>query len=240
MQFVSQSIVNPASSVSPWFKSGSDNPISLGGSISSSVNRNISSHEHLYLEGEIQSHIYLVISGVIGTYKLLSDGRRQICAFSYPGDILGVECAERHLNHAEALTETVVRSIPTHAIDKLIMTEPGFGQALLHITSMELASTRELLLSLGRKTANEKLATFLLNIARRNVITGQSEVQFNLPMKRSDIADYLGLTTETVSRNFTRLKLSGIISLVSSNTVRVNNINSLNAIASGDDCSHLH
>ncbi|MFK7992498.1 MAG: helix-turn-helix domain-containing protein [Granulosicoccus sp.] len=240
MQCHSSSFVSAASSVSPWLNTGVRPPVSLGSSISTSVDRHVAAQEHLYLEGEIQSHIFLVLSGVIGSYKLLPDGRRQICAFSYPGDILGIECEQWHLNHAEALSETVVRSIPATAIDKLIMSEPGFGQALLRITAMELASTREQLLSLGRKTAKEKLATFLLNIARRHALPGMSEAQFDLPMKRYDIADYLGLTVETVSRNFTRLKTSGMIRLVSSQRVQVDDMNLLEITANGGDSIRLH
>lgn len=240
MQLVSQPFVSSASTVSPWLNTDARNPIVLGNSISTSIVRDISVNEHIYLEGEIQSHIYLVISGVIGTYKLLGDGRRQICTFAYPGDILGVDCAQRHLSNAEALSESLVRSIPVNAIDKLIVSEPGFGQALLRITAMELAGTREQLLSLGRKSATEKLATFLLNIARRNALCGQSEIQFDLPMKRSDIADYLGLTVETVSRNFTRLKVAGIIKLLSSNRIQIDDIDVLEALADGDDSRRRH
>jgi len=240
MQIVSQPRVNAATSVSPWLNTDSGNPISLGHSISCTVERHFSEHEHLYLEGEVQSHIYLVTSGVIGTYKLLADGRRQICAFAYPGDILGVECAQRHLNNAEALSDAVVRSIPSVAIDKLIMTEPGFGQALLRITAKELAGTREQLMSLGRKTAIEKLATFLLSIAQRNVPADGQGVQIDLPMKRCEIADYLGLTVETVSRNFTRLKASGVIRLLSSNRIQVQDLKLLEAMAGGEDTFRLH
>lgn len=240
MQLVSQPFVSSASTVSPWLNTDARNPIVLGNSISTCIVRDISVNEHIYLEGEIQSHIYLVISGVIGTYKLLGDGRRQICTFAYPGDILGVDCAQRHLSNAEALSESLVRSIPVNAIDKLIVSEPGFGQALLRITAMELAGTREQLLSLGRKSATEKLATFLLNIARRNALCGQSEIQFDLPMKRSDIADYLGLTVETVSRNFTRLKVAGIIKLLSSNRIQIDDIDVLEALADGDDSRRRH
>jgi len=240
MQHVSQSPISSVSSVSPWLNSDARNPIRLGNSISCSIDRKIPINAHLYLEGELQSHIFLVTSGIIGTYKLLADGRRQICRFAYPGDILGVDCAKRHLNNAEALSDSVVRSIPVSAIDKLIDSEPGFGQTLLHITAMELAGTREQLLSLGRKSASEKLATFLLSIARRSALPGNSEVLFDLPMKRCDIADYLGLTVETVSRNFTRLKVAGVIELLSSHQIKIGDIELLKALADGDDFLRLH
>ncbi len=240
MQLVSQALVEPASAVSSWFQSDTVHTSTLGKSISSSVERHIIAHEHLYFEGELHSRIYLVISGVVGTYKLLADGRRQICSFAYPGDILGVECTERHLNNAEAFSDTVVRSIASNEIDKLIMNEPGFGRALLRMTAIELANTREQLLALGRKTAAEKLITFLSDIACRNTSKGQSLVQFELPLKRCDIADYLGLTVETVSRNFTRLKASGVITLLSSNTILIKDVNLLYAMAHGGEHTGPH
>ncbi len=224
-----------ASTEPSWLHSDASHENTLDKIISHSVERSVSAHEQLYVEGEMHARLYLVMSGVIGSYKLLADGRRQICSFAYPGDILGTECTERHLNNAEALSPSVVRSIASSEIDKLIMNEPGFGQTLLRITAMELAHTREQLLALGRKTAAEKLITFLLDIARRNSVPGCSEVQFDLPLRRCDIADYLGLTVETVSRNFTRLKVSGVIRLLSRNKVLIEDVTLLYAMAHGGE-----
>ena len=237
MQSVSQLLL---STESLWVDADISDTSTLGHTIAGCIDRDVYVHEHLYLEGEMQTHIYLVTAGVIGTYKLLSDGRRQVCTFAYPGQILGIECADKHMNHAEALCHSAVRSIPSNAIDRLIMDEPGFGQTLFRITAMELASTNELLVSLGRKTAAEKLATFLLNIARRNASASQHDVQIELPMKRCDIADYLGLTVETVSRHFTKLKLSGVIRLLSSNRICIDDMHLLDALAKGDTPTKFH
>ena len=240
MQPTYHSIGNAASSVAPWLNNDAKLPISLVHTVCCSVDRRIAEHALLFLEGAVQSHIFLVTSGVICTYKLLADGRRQLCAFSYPGDVFGMECAARHFCTAEALSDSVVRSIPIGAVDKLIMSEPGFGQALLRIAAMKLASTREQMMSLGRKTATEKLATFLLHIAQRNVEPAHTVIQIDLPMKRCDIADYLGLTVETISRQFTRLKMSGVITLLTSNRIQIDDLPGLEALAEEDDTARLH
>jgi CRP/FNR family transcriptional regulator len=225
-------------SVSPWLQTNESVLTSLGQTVSSTKERMLADHEHLYLEGDSQSHVYLVLSGVIGTYKVLADGRRQISTFAYPGDILGLDCSGVHVNNSESLGVSKVRCIPIYAIDKLIMSEPGFGQTLLRITATELADTRDQMLSLGRKSAAEKLATFLVGICRRNSYAGQSEDIIHIPMKRCDIADFLGLTVETVSRNFTKLKQLGVISLLSSSSIQINNREILELMADGDESVH--
>ena len=225
-------------SVSPWLQTNKSDLISLGQTVSSTTERMLADHEHLYLEGDSQSHVYLVLSGVIGTHKVLADGRRQISTFAYPGDILGLDCSGVHVNNSESLGGSKVRCIPIYAIDKLIMSEPGFGQTLLRITATELADTRDQMLSLGRKSAAEKLATFLVGICRRNSHAGQSEDIIHIPMKRCDIADFLGLTVETVSRNFTKLKQLGVISLLSSSSIQINNREILDLMADGDESVH--
>ena len=240
MQHFATQSPSAISSVSPWLDTDASDHISLGQTVSCTAERSLDEHEHLFLEDEVQSHVYLVLSGVIGTYKVLADGRRQICAFAYPGDILGLDCAGAHVNNAESLGVSRVRSIPINAISKLIMSEPGFGQTLLRITATELADTRDQMLSLGRKSAAEKLATFLLGISRRDNFLEQVEQTINIPMKRCDIADFLGLTVETVSRNFTKLKQRGVITMLSSTVIKIENIDMLESMADGDESAQVH
>ncbi|MFT5896258.1 MAG: CRP/FNR family transcriptional regulator, partial [bacterium] len=193
-----------------------------------------------YLEKDAQSHVFLVLSGVVCTYKVLADGRRQICKFAYPGDILGLDYTGRHVNSAESLGSSRLRCIPINAIDKLVMSEPGFGRSLLRITALELANTREQLLSLGRKSAMEKLATFLLGIFFRTRDSDQQDNSMQIPMKRCEIADFLGLTVETVSRNFTKLKQRGVISMLATTTIHIDDIELLGCIAEGDESVQIH
>jgi len=207
--------------------------IKIGHSCSSTSEKTLNAHEHLYLEDNKQTHVYILLEGVVGTYKLLADGRRQIVGFVYPGDMLGLDQSGSYTNSAEALSTCRVRCVPISAIDKLILGEPGFGQTVLRATSQELAETRELLVSLGKKSAMEKLATFLLRISRRMDANGQNPDCINLPMKRAEIGDYLGLTIETVSRNFTKLKGSQIIKIVSNSEVRILDRAALEAVSEG-------
>jgi CRP/FNR family transcriptional regulator len=226
--------------VAPWLSGPSIDHVSLGHTVSCMTERTFNVHEHLFLEGEKQSHVYLVIEGVVGMYKLLVDGRRQISTFAYPGDIIGLDTTGTHVNSGESLSQSLVRCIPVHAIEKLIRTEPGFGQALLYLTASELAETREQMLSLGRKSAAEKLATFLLRISRRSMAMGQSGQIVSVPMKRSEIADFLGLTIETVSRTFTKLKVAHVIRLKANAQVEILDIDKLVLIADGQSANVFH
>ena len=239
---MSAAIIHPTlamRTVAPWLDTNAIDHVSLGHTISCLSERVLQEHEHLFLEGEKQSHIYIVLEGVVGMYKLLSDGRRQISTFAYPGDIIGLDCTGSHVNNSEALSPSVVRCIPVNAIDKLIRSEPGFGQALLQLAASELAETREQMLSLGRKSAAEKLATFLVRIARRGAAIGQASDTIQIPMKRCEIADFLGLTIETVSRNFTKLKVSRVIRLKSNSEIEILDPAMLEAIADGNELSLL-
>ncbi len=224
--------------VGAWIGGVDAGRIQIGHSYSGTSERTLDQHEHLYLESDKQTHVYMLQSGVIGTYKMLADGRRQIVGFSYAGDILGLDHPNYYANSAEALTNCTVRCIPIKAIDKLIETEPGFGQTILRMTSQELADAREQLVSLGRKSAMEKLATFLLRIARRNEQVGQRGDTVQLPMKRSDIGDYLGLTIETVSRNMTKLKRAQVIHLNSNSEVNILDRTALEGMADGSTGNH--
>lgn len=233
MSATMQSSNTAIGTVAPWISGNRIDHSSFGHTISCTTERSYSEHEHLFLEGEKQSHVYLVVEGVVGLYKLLSDGRRQICSFAYPGDIVGLDSVGIHVNSAEALSQSQIRCIPVNAIEKLMRGEPGFGQALLYLAATELAETRDQLLSLGRKSASEKLATFLLRIARRSEKTGESDRTISVPMKRCEIADFLGLTIETVSRTFTKLKTSNIIRLKSNAVVEIVDVDKLSLIAEG-------
>ncbi|MEE9334610.1 MAG: helix-turn-helix domain-containing protein [Granulosicoccaceae bacterium] len=213
--------------------SNNSGQIKIGHSYSGTGEKSLNVNEHLYIEGDKQNHVYFLLEGVVGTYKMMADGRRQIVGFVYPGDMLGFDHAETFSSSAEALSTCRVRCIPSSAIEKLMLNEPGFGQTVLRITSRELADTRDLLVSLGKKSAMEKLSTFLLRISQRTETHGQLSNTINLPMKRGEIGDYLGLTIETVSRNFTKLKRSKVIELVSNSEVRINDIDALMELAEG-------
>lgn len=224
---------NRTNGISQWLGDGHSAQISMGNSFATTSERSLDTHEHLFMIGDQQTHLYQIQEGVIGVYKMLADGRRQIVTFYYPGDIIGAADQAAWTQHAEALCQSRVRCIAITTVDKLITSEPGFGQALLSMLAIELDETRDQVLSLGRKSALEKVATFLLRISRRNRREGKDEGSLHLPMKRAEIADYLGLTIETVSRNITKLRTTGVIALESKSKVSVPDISVLEGIADG-------
>lgn len=195
------------------FDSNGDGSIKLGKSFTPVAEKKLAKHEHLYLEGEKQSHLFLVQEGVVGVYKMLPDGRRHITKFYYPGDLIGLEADGRFLTSAEAVCDARIRYIPVNTIDNLIISEPGFGRALLSLVTSDLTAAREQLLSLGRKSALEKVATFFFEIYLKNQKSeiAKNKESIHMPMTRSEIADHLGLTIETVSRCITRLKAAKAI-----------------------------
>jgi len=220
--------------MSDWLGDGKSAKIKIGHSLATTNERALDAHEHLFMANDTQTHIYQVLDGVVGVYKMLADGRRQIVTFCYPGDLIGVEDSGTWLHHGEALSETRVRCISVSTIEALVDSEPGFGQALVASLATELAETRDQLLSLGRKSALEKVATFLVRISRRNQRENKDETRLFLPMTRAEIADYLGLTIETVSRNITRLRTTGIIRLESKCQVEILDMDRLEDLAEGD------
>src|ERR1043165_8411970 len=155
----------------------------------------------IYGENEPAEYFYKVISGAVRTYKVLSDGRPQIGSFCLPGDVFGFESGPVHPFSAEAITPAKVLVIKRGAVTALAARDAGVAQQLLAMTGRELARTQDHLMLLV-KTAQERVAGFLLEMADR--IAARNEVE--LPMSRQDIADYLGLTIETVSRTLTQLE----------------------------------
>ena len=173
----------------------------------------------IYAEGEDADCFYEVVSGVVRTSKLLADGRRQIGAFLLPGDIFGFEAGAEHRFAAEAVTDCTVVMHRRRGVEALAARDAGLAQRLFAHTVRSLGRTQEHMLLLGRKNAAEKLAAFLLDMAER-VPAGDG---IDLPMTRYDIADYLGLTIETVSRTLSQLERQSAISLPSTRHIVLKN-----------------
>ena len=167
--------------------------------------------EELFAEGDDAEHFYQVVSGAIRSYKLLSDGRRQIDAFHLPGDTFGLEAGSEHRFSAEAVGDVQVIAYRRNRLSALIEDDSAFRDRIMTATLRSLQRAQDHMLLLGRKTAQEKLATFLLDMAERISLDDE---HFELPMQRSDIADHLGLTIETVSRTLTQFARSGLIRLI--------------------------
>ncbi len=168
-----------------------------------------------------------VVSGVVKLIKTLPDGRQQIVGLLFAPDFLGRAFGKQQAFYAEAATDVELCSFPHDQFERVLKTHPGLEHRLFEYTLNELDSAREWMLLLGRKTAEEKVASFLLMLAKRSALMGCNHqdpdvnLRFVLPLTRSDMADYLGLTIETVSRQITKLKARQIISLEDNRTFLV-------------------
>ena len=171
--------------------------------------RCIAKGEELFAEGDAADYFYKVISGTVRTCKLLSDGRRQIEAFHLHDDLFGLESGRTHRFTAEAVDDVEVLAFRHGHLANLVHENPAFGDQIMTATLASLDRAQDHMVLLGRKTAQEKMATFLLDIGQRLT---QAD-HFDLPMQRADIADHLGLTIETVSRILTQMARDGLIKL---------------------------
>jgi CRP/FNR family nitrogen fixation transcriptional regulator len=176
----------------------------------------------IYGENEPAEYIYKVVGGAVRTYRVLNDGRRQIGAFLLPGDMFGLEAGASHGTSAEAIADSVVLVIKRSAVVALAERDPEVARQMWTLTAQELGRAQNHMLLLIRN-AQERIAAFLLEMAAR--APGADSVE--LPMSRQDIADYLGLTIETVSRTLTQLEAEAAIALPTSRRVVLRNRSAL-------------
>jgi CRP/FNR family transcriptional regulator, nitrogen fixation regulation protein len=179
----------------------------------------------IYGEGEPADYLYKVVSGTVRTYRVLADGRRQIGAFYLPGDMFGLETGDEHTFSAEAITQSRVLVIKRSALIALAARDNDVARELWTLTGRELHRVQDHILLLI-KTAQERVVGFLLEMSDR--VSGGDAVE--LPMSRQDIADYLGLTIETVSRTLTHLENAAAIELPTSRRVVLRNRTALNRL----------
>jgi CRP/FNR family transcriptional regulator len=170
--------------------------------------------ETLFRRGEPACSVFNVTSGTLRLYRILPDGRRQITGFAIPGDFLGLSMLDRHAVSADALGHVTVCRFERLAFRDLVFGQPALMMHLHEITGLELSRAKDMMVLLGRRTAEEKIAAFLTTLQARYVRVGRSAVALELPMGRLDIADHLGLTIETVSRTLSRLDRDGCILVV--------------------------
>jgi CRP/FNR family transcriptional regulator, nitrogen fixation regulation protein len=176
----------------------------------------------IYGETDPADYLYKVVSGAVRTYKILSDGRRQIGDFYLPGDVFGLESGDEHTLAAEAVTDTKVLIVKRSAVSALAARDPAIAGELYALTARELRRAQEHVLLLV-KSAQERVASFLLEMTER-AAAGDT---INLPMSRQDIADYLGLTIETVSRTLTSLESAAAIEVPVSRRIVLRNRSAL-------------
>jgi len=167
----------------------------------------------IFGEKEPAEYVYQVRTGAVRSYKLLTDGRRQIGSFHLVGDIFGLENGNVHRFTAEAVVTTTVRLIKRQSLEAVAESDAVASRNLLGMTTRNLQHAEDHMLLLGRKNSLEKVAAFLLEMDDRLTATGS----IALPMSRRDIADYLGLTLETVSRALSRLRRAGVLTFIGAN-----------------------
>jgi len=172
-------------------------------------------------EGEPADNFFNLTAGTAKLFKLLPDGRRQITGFVGVGHFLGLAVSDTYAFSAEAIDNVRFCRFPRAKLRTLLDDFPLMEKRLLEVASNELVAAQEQMLLLGRKTARERLASFLMMQSRQGMPCGHSRSRFTLPMTRGDIADYLGLTIETVSRTLTRLRGERLIDTPSTNELQI-------------------
>ena len=182
-------------------------------------------NEEVYAQDDEVEFLYRVVSGSVRTIRLTSDGRRQLGDFYYPGELFGLEPGPDHRFSAEALTDCVVQVLKRSAV-RAFSGDAELDRAILAETHRELERTQTHLLLLGRKSAREKVAAFLMSLADRG-----ADIDVELPMGRQDMADYLGLTIETVSRTLTQLQDAAIVEFAATRRFQVKKWETLERLA---------
>jgi CRP/FNR family transcriptional regulator, anaerobic regulatory protein len=198
--------------------------------------RQVRAHEHLFFEGDERTHLYVIESGWVKLYRTLIDGQRQVVGFCNGGSILGLEGAEDHVNACQAVTPVKVRAIPIGRIPDLCARDPELAGQLLRQMGRQLGTAQAQLTTVGAQSADQKLATFLLAFTNYGAPQGG---EFDLPMRRGDIAEFLGLRLETVSRKLSEFQRRKWVHMVSLYRCKVLDRGALEALAEGGEADDL-
>lgn len=179
------------------------------------ITMSVSRDQEIFGEGEPADQVFKVVKGTVRSFRLLSDGRRQICDFYLPSDVFGIELGADHRTTVEALTDTVLVVARRSTLGD--EDDAGANRRLWRQAMKALQRSQDHAVTLGRRSASERLANFLVDMAAR---LGGGEA-LELPMSRQDIADYIGLTIETVSRTLTQFQILGLIRLAGCRSVQI-------------------
>jgi len=175
--------------------------------------RTIPAHEHVFFEGDARDSLYVVESGWVKLYRTLVDGQRQIVGFANKGSILGLESDVEHSNGCEAITPATIRIIPIARVTEICLRDGKLADQLLRQVGRQLGAAQAQLAAIGAQSAEQKLANFLLTTSDLCDVTPDG--QFDLPMRRGDMAEFLGLRLETVSRKMSEFQRRGWIRMTS-------------------------
>jgi CRP/FNR family transcriptional regulator, nitrogen fixation regulation protein len=207
----------------PWVEPAESDRLELTG-----VTVHVAADHQIYSEGDEARSFYKVVSGVVRTCRFLSDGRRQIDAFHREGDVFGLEAGADHRMAAEAVVDCSVIAYRRRGLETMVCQDDRLSQWFFSHAMTSMAAAREHGLLLGRASAVQKIAAFLQEVAGHDRSSGV----IDLAMSRQDIADYLGLTIETVSRTLSQLDRDGVIGLPSARRVVVKDRRTLRGLNS--------
>ncbi len=188
----------------------------------------------IFREGDPAKHYFEVIAGAVRIYKLLVDGRRQIIGFPLTGDFFGWSSGDSYAHTAEATTDVTVLRFPRDKLEALVEEHPKLGLRLLGIAHNQICAAQDQMLLLGRKTAEERIASFLVTMSERAARGGQPENPVVLHATRGEIGDYLGLSAEAVSRGLSALRREGLIALAEPQRVTLMRPEALHDRGAGD------
>ena len=196
-----------------------------------SFQKNYTNKENIFLQNDPSKYLFNITEGNVKIYQLLEDGRIQIIGFLYPGDFFGTYRNNRYNYSAEAIGDLKTCVFDQKILDKYMDQNLALAKELINKTSYELTLAQDHMTVMGKLNAVEKIANFLLNISNQRKRIGWPSNPISLSMTRQDIADYLGLTIETVSREISKLKSSNIIKIISSKQLFINDFDKLGQIS---------
>lgn len=175
--------------------------------------KTVPAHDHVFFEGDARDCLYVVEAGWVKLYRTLVDGQRQIVGFANRGSILGLESDVEHANGCEAITDVKVRVVPIARVTEICLRDGALADQLLRQVGRQLGAAQAQLAAVGAQSAEQKVANFLLTIS--DLCDAQPDGSFDLPMRRGDMAEFLGLRLETVSRKMTEFQRRGWIAMTS-------------------------
>lgn len=194
--------------------------------------RTLPTRRHIFFEGDKRDGVMIVEGGWVKLYRTLIDGQRQVVGFAMTGAVLGLENDDVFECSAETLTPCRIRKVSSTHLAELCRDEPEFAMRLLRQVGRQLGAAHAHLASVGAQTADQKIAAFLLSLVEGDP---QSPVEIDLPMRRGDIAEFLGLRLETVSRKFSEFQRRGWIKLASLYRCRLERLDILAELAEGGE-----
>jgi CRP/FNR family transcriptional regulator, anaerobic regulatory protein len=195
--------------------------------------RKLAANELLWCEGDARTHVFIVRSGAICFSRMLPDGRRIVLGFGLPGDLIGIG-SDFHYSDAQTLQPTRLEAIAATTFKRAVIDDPALGKRAALAMSEALEAAYRHVVVISRLSANERLASFLISLSERNERHGMCARSVVLPMRRIDIADFLGLTIETISRTFTTFRNAGLIEMDQASIVVFRDTRTLRMMASGE------